>query len=237
MGYSWTAHIGGLLSLAEKTPGNQSLLETSIVARTLEWVAGVDMDVWVVGRRTPPHHIWSRLCCGRPGIEKMTGLPRSLLDIIAKVSLREDATEELIEWSSQLNIENSSYAEYHIWQAYCIAALLQLHLWCIVKLEDTAALADMVRSHVEAFHSTTSEADLSPRMALWPLYIIGLSTEDTEMRSYVIRRLKDKSLCRDFRSKNFLGKILQELWMRLENGELVTPDLIAWEHNVEMGIW
>jgi hypothetical protein len=111
-------------------------------------------------------------------------------------------------------------------------------MWHVVDLDDSVTCEDSVMLHLEAYrHACITEPDMNPRMALWPLYIVGASTQDAKAREYVRTRLNDKSLYRDFKSKNYLGDILQDAWTRAETGEMVTPDAIAREHNLELGIW
>jgi hypothetical protein len=81
------------------------------------------------------------------------------------------------------------------------------------------------------------ETDLNPRMILWPLYIAGALAEDLETRSFVTQKLADPLFYRDFRSQNHLGEILTETWERNDRGDRVTPDIVAKERKLELGIW
>jgi hypothetical protein len=238
LGYHWTAHIGGLLSLAERSLLDNGIITNNSAARTFERLASVDMAAWIIGRRTPPLHIWSTWCSGGNGIEKITGLPRSLLDLIGRASLREDVAEELTTWFALLRMDDSTPAEYHIWQAYCIGSLLQLHLWEVATVDNPDSLVTLLTSHVEGFWAFVDvDVDVNPRMAVWPLYVVGAVARDEPTWLYVTGRLEHQALYRDFRCRNSLLKILKETWARRAHGEAITPDIVARENNLEVGIW
>lgn len=238
LGYSWTTHLSGLLTLAETFELDSSASQEERQSNTIERLAGVDLDVWIIGRQTTPHHIWARKCAGGLGIEPMSGLPRSLLDLIAQASLRRDVSRRLRQWASELDCLSYGRARYHVWQAYCIGTLLQQHIWQVTTLDDASDLLQTLKSHIETFmDAIDDEADLNPRMTLWPLYIAGALAEDMETRSFVTQKLADPLFYRDFKSQNHLGAILTETWERNDRGDKVTPDNVAQERKLELGIW
>jgi hypothetical protein len=74
-------------------------------------------------------------------------------------------------------------------------------------------------------------------MTIWPLYVVGAYAQDQERRQYVTGRLENELLYRYFKSKNLVGDILKETWKRGDCGDPVTPDTIAKERHLELGIW
>jgi hypothetical protein len=238
LGYEWTSQIAGLLSLAQNADLAGDSSTSKHAEHRLERLAGMDIDPWIVGRRTASKHIWARWCSGRTGIEQTTGLPRPLLDLIATASLRKDNSAELRKWSLSLDPRDCSPARYHIWQAYAFATLLYLHSIQITILGNMGALTDAVRTHVEQFRKALPlEPELNARMALWPLYVVGTLAADDQSRSYVTQALHDELFYSDFQSKNLIGEILEETWARVDAGGLVTTDTVARERNVELAIW
>jgi len=68
----------------------------------LEILVGLDMNVWIVGRKSLPLHIWAKSCRNSQGIEEMTGLPRPLLDLISLVSRGDDVSRDLQQYADIL---------------------------------------------------------------------------------------------------------------------------------------
>ncbi|OQU99645.1 Fungal Zn2-Cys6 binuclear cluster domain-containing protein [Cladophialophora immunda] len=57
-GYTWTGHLKSLLSIALAGQEPQP---------NIDRLAGLDMDIWLIGRCSGSLHVWSTMCSGRSG--------------------------------------------------------------------------------------------------------------------------------------------------------------------------
>ncbi|KAL4867251.1 hypothetical protein BDV12DRAFT_186879 [Aspergillus spectabilis] len=90
--YTLTNHIVGIISLAVRLSSNNLDSKAADPHSLLEILGGLDMDAWIVGRLSEPLH----------GVERITGLSRPLLDLIARVSRNKDVSAELTHFIAQL---------------------------------------------------------------------------------------------------------------------------------------
>ncbi|OAX82133.1 hypothetical protein ACJ72_03516 [Emergomyces africanus] len=187
-GYAWTHHLPQILSFALARQANLSnnVMETEIWSpqNVLDTLGGLDMDVWIVGRQSKPVHIWATYCSGRQGIEKITGLLRPLLDLIARLSRYEDVADELQEFLSGLPSELEDYTS-NVQRCFTLTALLHLHSR-VRPVPDVELLIkdllDMVRL-LQANFATR----LNQRVLIWPAYVVGC----------YVRGVKDMRLVED----------------------------------------
>lgn len=165
LGQPWTAQLSNILdfTLQQWNTESDSSSKLSAIA-TLEALGGLDMDAWIICRRTAPLHIWARFCSGRDGIEGITGLPRSLLDLIARVSLREDVENELRQWSPPKGCDR---IQTDIALCYRLTALLYLN-GDIHTLHDADSLIWDLMHYVQRFSGLDS---FNQRALLWPVYV------------------------------------------------------------------
>ncbi|OJJ06541.1 hypothetical protein ASPVEDRAFT_75638 [Aspergillus versicolor CBS 583.65] len=128
-GYTWTHHIEKILPLAVRMSqdSNHYTAADSHSHSLLEVLGGLDMDAWIVGRRSEPLHVWKTWCMGRQGIESITGLPRPLLDLIARVSVKEDVSAELHQFIGILPLPQRQRHRESLWHCFAVTALLHLH--------------------------------------------------------------------------------------------------------------
>ncbi|EEH33091.2 hypothetical protein PAAG_04144 [Paracoccidioides lutzii Pb01] len=184
-GYPWTHHLPQILSLLLAFPVNVSdAVETDICSRLnlLEILGGLDMDVWIVGRRSEAVHIWATYCSGREGIEKTTGLPRPLLDLIARLSRNEDVAVELLELLLKLPPESDDYAS-NVHRCFILTALLQLHSR-VRPMPDVDLLIKNLLDMMRCLHAAT-DARYNQRVLIWPAYVVGCYVREVEDRSLV----------------------------------------------------
>jgi hypothetical protein len=94
---------------------------------SLEAMAIMDIPTFVRGRDTPTLGIWGFLRAGQAatptglvdGVESVSGLPRSLLDIIARIG-NISAEEEFAAWPGH----EGSVPHCHLWEAFRLAGIL-----------------------------------------------------------------------------------------------------------------
>lgn len=238
LGYHWTEHLSGLWSVAKLFSLLDSPHADESVSRLLESLAILDLGLWVVGRRSKPMHLWAKWCCGRPGIEPTTALPRSLIDLIATACLDRNHSAKLLEWSARLQADYIESAQYHIWKAYAIASSLYLRFRDNSALGDADILVGELKEHISGFRSEAAlDPSLNPRLVVWPAFIAGKCATDSQTTSFVKNILNDSNLQLGIDCKSLLKGILEETWARVDAGELVTACTVAREHNLEIGIW
>ncbi|KID62687.1 C6 finger domain protein, partial [Metarhizium hybridum] len=238
LGYKWTTLLHRLCCLAEVSLCSHGRSADTDYAKQLEVLASMDFDLWIMGRRTPSRHVWATWCLGGSGIEQITGLPRSLLDLMALSCLGTDISADIRQWITTLMTQDTASARRHIWQACAIATLLHMHTMHFAILSDVDDLTRALKAHVGQFREALLvDRDLNARQALWPLYVVGKSAVDVDTRLYVKMELEGLGLYGDAESKNWIPAILEETWARTNAGERVTTDSVAIEHGVELGIW
>ncbi|KAH7182321.1 uncharacterized protein B0J16DRAFT_288396 [Fusarium flagelliforme] len=108
---------------------NQTLRSIQPIARFLVECMGVlDMPTFVRGRSTVTNGIWAQLRAAERahgadaflgGIETMSGLPRSLLDIFAAIQ-QHDAESRFLDWQGEVGEVPAT----HLWEAYRCAGVL-----------------------------------------------------------------------------------------------------------------
>ncbi|OJD15364.1 hypothetical protein AJ78_04369 [Emergomyces pasteurianus Ep9510] len=184
-GYAWTHHLPQILSFALARQANlTNAMETDIWSpqNVLETLGGLDMDVWILGRQSKPIHIWATYCSGRQGIERVTGLPRPLLDLIARLSRYEDVADELQELLSGLPHEPEDYAR-NVQRSFALAALLQLHS----RVRPVPGVELLIKDllHMVGVLRTASASRFNQRVLIWPAYVVGCYVRDVKDMSLV----------------------------------------------------
>ncbi|KAL2810169.1 hypothetical protein BJX63DRAFT_403057 [Aspergillus granulosus] len=178
-GYTWTHHIAEILPLAVRLSSDNIHSATSDPHSLLEILGGLDMDAWIVGRRSEPLHVWTTWCMGRQGIESITGLPRPLLDLIARVSRNEDVSAELRQFITLLPLpQRQSYQE-SLWRCFAVTALL--HLQSRVSPVGgvdvlTTQLVDLLRY----LHATLAWKG-NHNVLAWPAFTLGIHVQDNSL--------------------------------------------------------
>lgn len=128
-GLPWTMHLEGMHNILQSHGLHdqyQYRTATSTAFRThlLEVMGVMDLPCVAVGRQTPCIGIWRRYCrpAGpRHGIEPVTGLPWTLVDLFAGVGV--DTTErDFWDWSG----EEGSFLQCYLWEAHRMAGILAI---------------------------------------------------------------------------------------------------------------
>ncbi|KAL4795056.1 hypothetical protein BDV19DRAFT_180078 [Aspergillus venezuelensis] len=177
-GYTWTHHIAGILPLAVRLFSNTTGSTAGVSHSLLEILGGLDMDAWIVGRRTEPLHVWATWCMGRRGVEPITGLPRYLLDLIARVSRNEDVSTELRDFIAFLTLPERQSYQVSLWHCFAVTALLQLQCRvgpvCGVGVPVlTTQLLELLR----LLHAALTPED-NYHVLAWPAFTLGIHVQD-----------------------------------------------------------
>ncbi|KAG5932073.1 hypothetical protein E4U53_001494 [Claviceps sorghi] len=131
-GAPWTVHLHGMYNVLL----NQGLREplnnhTPYRRHLIEVMAYLDLPGFAVGRLNPSLGVWRQHCrepaylCRPPqldSVEFVSGLPRSLLDLLSAIDGTEISEEDLWDWPGA----PGSLTQCHLWEAYRLAAILSL---------------------------------------------------------------------------------------------------------------
>lgn len=169
------------------------------------------MDAWIVGRQSEPLHVWARYCRGRDGIDRITGLPRSLVDLISLTSRGEDVTEQLGHFIQRL--PGSPAAAEDLWRCYALTGMLYLR-----RVEDDGRATADLRNEVSALISRLSEdPEYSESSVLaWPAYTLGCHGQDDGTRTLVEHVLARTIALQDACSSSIWTPLnaMQKFWQR-----------------------
>lgn len=249
-------HIEGMHNILQSrgldtSPGITAL--TPFRAHLLEVMGVMDMPCLAVGRQTPPIGIWRRFCQPtgpRHGIEPVTGLPRSLLDLLAGIGF--DTTEQCFwDWPG----EAGNFLQCYLWEAYRLAGILairqsermrnpssgsppNLSTWRKPNScpADSSMLVSRVLANVDALRmgcqERPNEDPFIKNSILFPVVVAGLEAD--VMRKHLQWQ---QTICRfslGSRQDDILLEILQEVWHR--DDSIINVNDLARKRGVEMGL-
>ncbi|KAG6016740.1 hypothetical protein E4U54_000500 [Claviceps lovelessii] len=131
-GTVWTIHLHGLYNVLF-TQGLQEPLknQTPYRGHLIEVLGYLDLPGFVVGRLKPSIGVWRRFCrepgylCRPPQIDSVdfvSGLPRSLLDLLSAIDGTEISEDDLWDWPGA----PGSLTQCHLWEAYRLAGIISL---------------------------------------------------------------------------------------------------------------
>lgn len=160
-GLPWTSHLICMVDLYKLHGGDlRGSLPPALDAYThhcLEVLGIMDMPLFVLGRKTPCLSFWRRFRATQRlggdnrndgGIEPVSGLPRTLLDIFA-CSLEEDhdceggAETALWLWGG----EEGEFMQLHLWDAWRYAGMLDYRRRKSIRAESGISFSDPTTSN------------------------------------------------------------------------------------------
>lgn len=96
----FSIHLNGIASIFHERHIAQPPTDD---ARELAMLIGVlDLPVYSLGRQTKHLNVWHDYCMGQSGLEEVTGLPCSLVDLLAS-PMDDDIEERLLQWPGEPN--------------------------------------------------------------------------------------------------------------------------------------
>ncbi|KAJ5090615.1 hypothetical protein N7532_009299 [Penicillium argentinense] len=258
-GLPWTMHLEGMHNILQSHGlSEEPSIPSSFRSHLLEVMGVMDLPCFSVGRQTcigrkiPCIGIWRRYCqpAGpRLGVEPVSGLPRSLLDIFAGIG--EETTEQsFMDWTGEIG----SFMQCYLWEAHRLAGILSLrrYIRSAVREEvvldistwrqpkqcpaDTTALVARILANLDALRLACAERPTEDAFiknaVLYPIFVAGLEVsamcENPQWQS-TIRKCVLGS-----RQDEILLGLLEEMWLR-KDSDLSVDDL-ARERGVEMGL-
>jgi hypothetical protein len=264
-GLPWTMHLEGMHNILQShglSDGPSDDGTSTFRSHLLEVMGVMDLPCFSVGRQTKSSSrsrqsscigIWRRYCQSatpRQGVEPVSGLPRTLLDIFAGIGI--DATEQNFwDWPG----EPGSFLQCYLWEAHRLAGILSLrrHLRSVRNKEnegcalparqvpngciaDSTVLVTRILANLDALRlacvERPTEDTFIKNAVLFPIFVAGLEvsvlTKDLDCQK-AIRRCVLGS-----RQDEILLSLLEEMWQR-GDPDLNVDDL-ARERGLEMGL-
>ncbi|KAB8230400.1 Zn(II)2Cys6 transcription factor [Aspergillus alliaceus] len=260
----WTMHLHGMYGILQAHglhgPGEQTEFRTHL----LEVMGVMDLPTFTVGRSTSLG-FWRRYCRGRvpsqpssgdEEVEVVSGLPRSLLDIISCIG--EGATEEHFwDWSGS----PGSLSQHQLWEAYRLAGMLAVRhsellsvpqpqtmqtdkeTSRVVVLPSTAIIVSRVLGHLDALRRASPEEEAKGSLILnaikYPAFIAGLQADIFNAHpefKVVIRCCLSTYQHRHRFGEDFdlLLEVLEEWWVH--HHEMTSPHQLALGREMEIGL-
>jgi hypothetical protein len=226
----------------------------SLTVWVVEGAGLLDLPGATLGRRNPCRRIWSRLVAplGRAGIEPVSGLPRSLLNVIA-LGDEEDVEQQLLSWTPDVEAEHS--LQYPFWEAFRSTFLLICN---DLRTLSQSAAQGVLRSRHETDAAKTDSLVMRilscVRMlqggttddrfriplhdcVLWPLFTAALHTNEGTLTRTL--SMQEYGAFLDRRNKlvdRTAWSILQEVWARRDVDSTLRPLELANVFTYDMGI-
>ncbi|KAJ5824139.1 hypothetical protein N7447_006479 [Penicillium robsamsonii] len=253
-GFSWTMHLEGMHNILQ-SHGLDDLhhqpTQTHFRIHLLEVMGLMDLTCFSVGRQAPEIGIWRRYCqpaAPRYGIEPVSGLPRTLLDLFAGVGA--ETTElSLWDWPG----ETGSFLQCYLWEAHRLAGILtvrkQANSFTLIPKNnistwrqpakcpaDTSVLVARILASLDALRLASAERPTEDvfikNAVLFPLFVAGLEVgvlcRKPEWKQPIRKVLLGSHQCQ------ILLSLLEELWQK-EDPNLNVHEL-ARQRGLEMGL-
>ncbi|KAF5653289.1 hypothetical protein F25303_2461 [Fusarium sp. NRRL 25303] len=128
-GIPWTAHLNHMMWVYHLFPQSKNAHRIGDLEYrfSLEAMAIMDIPTFVRGRDTPTLGIWGYLRAAQKasstglvgGVESVSGLPRSLLDIFGRMT-NDDVEKDFVDWEGH----EGSIPHVHLWEAFRLSGIL-----------------------------------------------------------------------------------------------------------------
>ncbi|KAE8353199.1 hypothetical protein BDV28DRAFT_112916 [Aspergillus coremiiformis] len=266
----WTMHLHGIYGILQAhglhVPGKRTEFRTHL----LEVMGIMDLPTFTIGRNTSLG-FWRQYCRDRASlhhtsdvndIETVSGLPRSLLDIISCIGA--GATEESFwDWPGS----DGNLSQQQLWEAYRLAGILAIRhgQLPILSQSDTAATESPARtdittsrplslpsttvitarivSHLEALRRELPEAAAEGRLVFnaikYPAFIAGLQADMLAAHPELKQAIR--ACLSAYQRLHGLGRdfqplleILEEWW--LHHREMTSAHQLALTRRTELGL-
>lgn len=263
-GLPWTMHLEGMHNILQSHGLSDEPCEATMSpyrSHLLEVMGVMDLPCFSVGRQTPPPAVSRQIPCigiwrwycqpaaPRLGVEPVSGLPRTLLDIFAGIGI--DTTEQhFVDWSG----EPGSFLQYYLWEAHRLAGILSLrrHIRAVRNDGDACEVSNLQEPNTCPADATILVGRILANLDALRLASAERPTEDVFIQNAVIyptfvAGLEVTVFCKNPDWQNTIRKcvsgsrqdeilldLLQEMWRR-EDPNLSVDDL-ARERGFEMGL-
>lgn len=163
---SWTIHLNGIASIFEQ----QRLFTYSDgrIKRYTAFVGILNLPIHTLGRKTKARGIWYHHCRFQHGIDSVTGLPYSLIDLLSAIH-QPDVAQLLSDWI----LRQGAVTQQQVWEATRQAALiivLRLHQPDKLGCTHFQRLLNLLHDLSAEMSNHSSQAR---QALLFPLFIAG----------------------------------------------------------------
>lgn len=256
-GLPWTMHLEGMHNILQSHGLNdqhqyRTVATTEFRTHLLEVMGVMDMPCVAVGRQTPCIGIWRRYCrptAPRQGIEPVTGLPWTLVDLFAGIGI--DTTEQALwDWPG----EAGSFLQCYLWEAHRLSGILTIRRNTRLGKQvgevrdfspsrqtstcpaDEATLVARVLANLDALRLACAERPTEEpcieNAVVFPTFTAGL--EVSVMRQNPQWQQTLRYCASGSRQEEILLSLLEEMWQR--NDPTFDVDDLARARGVEMGL-
>jgi hypothetical protein len=226
-GVPWTVHLNGIAAILEQ----QKLFTypNGHVKEYTSFLGVLDLPIHTLGRKTQVRNIWYTYCRFQSGIDVVTGLPFSLIDLLSTIN-EPCVVAMLADWK----MEGGSATQQKVWDVTRHAAIvvgMDRHNPYLMDGSQVRRVIDLLQNLRAEIRDDTCQIRTT---LLFPLVIAGIhpsSLTEFDMTSIIgcITDLADGSLEMYPYYKGAI-RILQELWYR-GNGR--TAERIAHDLDLE----
>ncbi|KAL5355112.1 hypothetical protein BJX96DRAFT_2026 [Aspergillus floccosus] len=260
-GLPWTMHLHGMYRILQ-TQGLDVCRDqrSPFRAHLLEVMGVMDLPTFAIGRQNPSLGFWKAYCTIRQkqspdddGVEVMSGIPRSLIDIFSRIEEGGATEEDFWNWPGC----KGTLTQHQLWEAYRMAGILtvrhgQLHQGPPTarpqaprnpRIPETGILVPRILSCLDAICRASVEPDGKDSLILnaihYPVFVAGLQSKiiNTDPAyKHVIRRC---FFLRRNHSEigvdgNLLLELLEECWQNPAGDTDVHA--LARSRGVELGL-
>lgn len=244
---TWTVHLNGMYSILQyrHTVSDPTALTSDIV----DTIGFLDLPTHILGRQSKTLNIWHDYCRGKSGIESVSGLPYSLVDLFSTITAP-DIEMQFLTWTGA-GIQ-AKPVQRRAWDAIRFAGIL-----CARQHRQVAALPyqhavgppteTLVQAIVDCLRdllqTSRDEACSFLNLLLFPAFIAGTQCH--------VLSVPQRTCIDAFWGTFFLGDeedgggggtpmleapldLLHEMWT---NGQGRTADQIAREWELEIGLF
>ncbi|PVH91731.1 hypothetical protein DM02DRAFT_320578 [Periconia macrospinosa] len=216
----WSNHLHALFSLI------QSQIDPAVYCRdkkALEFMSALgflDLPTHTIGRKTMYHQIWHAYCRGQSGVDEVSGLPFSLLDLLSAIGDLE-IEGALLSWQP----EAGRSAQRCLWEATRFAGVLcvrakraELHQ----SLPSNSTLGLSTEYLVESVLSSVKRclACIPPELShfkqalLYPLVMAAAQRDvlSEPMKEHICQTIQDLASERNFFHYRGVWRVVCEYW-------------------------
>ncbi|OJJ42784.1 hypothetical protein ASPZODRAFT_146955 [Penicilliopsis zonata CBS 506.65] len=183
-GLPWTMHLQGMYSLL-RIPPTPSSPDMPFSSHLVEVMGVMDLPGLVLARQTSCLHVWRRHCFGRTGVEPVSGLPRSLLDLYSSTfhyadrDSRSAETAEAALWA--WTGEGGNPLQYRLWEVHRLAAILNIRQHSVsvpsVPSVSSDTLAMRALDNLDALRQSCADSQAGSSVmnaTSFPLFVVGM---------------------------------------------------------------
>ncbi|KAJ5498088.1 hypothetical protein N7453_007139 [Penicillium expansum] len=234
-GLPWSMHLEGMHKILQ-SHGLDDLhhqsTQTQFRIHLLEVMGVLDLACFSVGRQAPGIGIWRRYCqpaIPRYGIESVSGLPRTLLDIFAGIGA-ETTEQTLWDWPG----DSGNFLQCYLWEAHRLAGILRVRKQAHTSSTtipnnttsawrqparcpaDTSVLVARILASLDALRLASAERPtedgLIQNAIVFPMFVagseVGILCGKPEWQQTIRKGLLGSHQC------EILLSLLEELWQK-----------------------